>query len=165
MELLHFLGYLLGNNEFSLLAQNVGLAFLTIFIPVAIAIFGDEKKDFRQLDSYSILDHVIAAKKLLFCLALVFIPVLFWQTSSFSLRLLEVSLWLIGICYLVGRLFVSYKWIKGNKFPLRFEYLRKLNNPNDMEEVWSSVWSSENINPQNEKEFFEIFSEKIDELT
>jgi hypothetical protein len=34
-----------------------------------------------------------------------------------------------------------------------------------MEEVWSSVWSSENINPQNEKEFFEIFSEKIDELT
>ncbi len=58
----------------------------------------------------------------------------------------------------------SYYWMKGNKFSLRFDYLRNLKNVKDVEESWYSVWQAEKINPQNEREFFEIFSSTIEQL-
>lgn len=42
---------LLCNNDFPTLAQNVGMAALTILIPVAIVIFSSDK-DFRELDNH-----------------------------------------------------------------------------------------------------------------
>jgi len=54
--------------------------------------------------------------------------------------------------------------MKENKFSLRFDYLKNLKNVKDMEESWHSVWQAEKINPQNELEFFEIFSSTIEQL-
>jgi hypothetical protein len=56
------------------------------------------------------------------------------------------------------------RWIKGNVFDFRFSCLRKLNRYNDLEIVWKSVWQVGKINFQHEKEFFIIFSSKIDQL-
>jgi len=153
----------LDNPDTPVLAQNVGLAFLTVLIPVAIAIF-DSDTEFRELDNHVILDHVIGAKKILFALAAIFLPFFFWQHSSSSWRLAELLIWLAGVIFLTTRIASSYQWIKGNKYPLRFGYLRRLTDPKDMEEAWVSVWQSENINPQNESQFFQIFMEKINML-
>lgn len=54
--------------------------------------------------------------------------------------------------------------MKGNKFRLRFGYLRELRNRQDMEEAWRSVWQTENINFPNEQEFFTIFHSTVNRL-
>lgn len=154
--------FLLCNKDFPLLAQNVGLASLTILIPVALAIFNE--REFRVLDNNVILDHVTKSKRLLFYIGLVFIPVIFWHYSSLILRIIEIIAWASGIALICQVLIKSYQWVKGNKFLLRFEYLKKLYDPKDMEEVWSSVWQSEQINFQNENQFFDLFAEKLNEF-
>lgn len=151
---------ILYSNEFATLAHNVGIAGLTILIPLAILVFQD--KDFGELDKHVVLDHVTQAQKLLIYLALIFIPLLFWENSITFHRFVELILWMTGIGFLIRVLFNSYKWLKGNKFPLRFSYLRTMKNKKDMEESWSSVWSTENT--ANEVEFFDIFTERVDKL-
>jgi len=141
----------------------VGIAFLTILIPIAIAIFNDTK-DFEVLDKNVILDHVVSARLFLVYLALIFLPLLFWGSSPIWLRFLELITWCVGIYFIAIVLINSYHWMKGNKFGLRFNYLKNLKNIKDMEESWYSVWQTKNINTQNEKEFFIIFSLTIDNL-
>lgn len=143
--------------------QVIGMAFLTILIPVAIAIFGD--KEFEVLDRNVILDHVVQAKFFLFYLGLIFLPLLFWNISPTWLRFVEIILWAIGIYFMSRILIKLYRWMKESKFSLRFNYLRNLRNVKDMEESWYSVWQAEKINPQNEREFFEIFSSTIEQLS
>lgn len=141
----------------------IGMATLTILIPIAIAIFSD-KKDFEVLDKNVILNHVVKAQYFLIYIALVFLPLLLWGISPLWLRLIELFVWAIGIFSISLILRSSYHWMKGNKFQARFTYLRKIRNPKDMEESWRSVWETKNINLQNEKEFFIIFSQAIDDL-
>ncbi len=142
----------------------VGIAFLTILIPIAVAIFSEKEKDSEVLDRNVILDHVVSARYFLLYLALVYVPILLWEVSSYSIRFLELVLWGIGIYLIAGVLLRSYRWMKGDKFPLRLEYLRNLKDPKDSEESWRSVWQSPNTNAQNELEFFKIFSASIDKL-
>ena len=151
------------NKDLPVLAQNVGLAGLTILIPVAIAIFTGDK-DFRELDNHVILDHVIQAKRLLVYSALIFLPIFFWHDSPIFLRLVELVAWGIGVYFLVDILMRSYRWLKGNKFPMRFDFLDAMKDKKDMEESWNSVWSSEKVNSENENDFFKIFAERIDKL-
>lgn len=47
---------------------------------------------------------------------------------------------------------------------LRLNYLKAIKNIQDMEESWHSVWQTKNVNIQNEREFFKIFSIAIDQL-
>lgn len=143
--------------------QVIDMAFLTILIPVAIAIFGD-KKEFEVLDRNVILDHVVQAKFFLFYLGFIFLPLLFWNISFLWLRFVEIILWIVGIYFLSKILINSYYWMKGNKFSLRFNYLKNLKNIKDMEESWHSVWETEKINTQNELRFFEILSSSVEEL-
>ena len=143
--------------------QVIGVAFLTILIPIAIAIFSD-KSEFETLDKNVILDHIIKAKSLLLYLALIFLPFLFWNGSCLWLRFLEIVIWAFGVYFMIKILVNSYHWMKGNKFTFRFDYLRQLRDVRDLEESWRFVWQSEKINPQNEREFFELFSSLIDQL-
>jgi len=161
---MNFILSLLCNNDFPVLAQNVGMAGLTILIPVAIVIFSTNKEDFRDLDNHLILDHIVKAKWLLFYVALIFLPLFFWKGSLAILRFAELILWGIGLYYLIQILFRSYKWLKGNKFPMRLDFLKDVKSKNDMEESWSSFWSSDKINSVNEKDFFAVFSERIEKL-
>jgi hypothetical protein len=139
------------------------VAYLTILISVAIAIFSD-KKDFEALDRNVILDHILKAKWLLLYLGLTFVPLLFWNGSLSWTRLFEIILWVIGVFFITKILINSYHWMKGNKYRFRFDYLRDLRNKQDMEEAWRSVWQTENINFQNEQEFFNIFHSTVDRL-
>lgn len=141
----------------------VGIATLTVLIPITIAIFGDTK-DFEVLDKNVILNHVVKGQYFLIYIALIYLPLLLWGFSALWLRAMELVIWAIGILFILMILINSYHWMKGNKFQARFSYLRKLRDIKDMEESWRSVWETKNINFQNEKEFFIIFSEAIDDL-
>jgi hypothetical protein len=143
----------------------IGIALLTVLIPVAVAIF-DKDKDFDVLDNNVLLDHVVRARYFLLYLALIYIPLLLWTASSYTLRFFELVSWSIGIYLVATVLLRSYSWMKGDKFPLRFQYLRSLTGPEDSEEAWRSVWESntEALNAPNELEFFKIFSETVDNL-
>jgi hypothetical protein len=145
--------------------QVINMAFLTILIPLAIAIFRD-KKEFEDLDKNVILEYIIQAKYFLFYLALMFVPLLFWNISSGKLRFFELTIWIFGIYFMIRILIHSYYWMKGKKFNLRFSYLRNLKDTEEkeMEESWRSVWETEKINLQNEREFFKIFSSTIEKL-
>jgi amino acid transporter len=149
-----------GENDLPAILLGIVVAYLTILISVAIAIFS-EKKEFEALDRNVILDHIIKAKNLLLYLGLTFFPLLFWNGSLPGTRLLEIISWIVGIVFITKILIRSYHWMKGNKFRLRFGYLKELRNRQDMEEAWRSVWQTENINFQNEQEFFNIFHSTV----
>lgn len=160
----NFFCIILGQSgDFLNILGMIGIALLTILIPIAIAIFNDSK-DFEVLDKNVILDHVVKARLFLIYLALIFLPLLFWVSSPIWFRFFGLIAWGVGIYFISIVLINSYHWMKGNKFGLRFDYLKNLKNIKDMEESWNSVWQTKNINTQNEKEFFIIFSSTIDNL-
>jgi hypothetical protein len=152
-----------GESDLPAILLGIVVAYLTILISVAIAIF-IEQKEFEALDRNVILDHVIKAKCLLLYLGLTFLPLLFWNGSLPWTRILEIIFWIIGVFFITKILINAYHWMKGNKFRLRFDYLRGLRNRQDMEEAWRSVWQTENINFQNEQEFFNIFHSTLNRL-
>ena len=154
---------LLLNKDFPALAHNIGLALITILIPVGILLLGD-KREFEELDKHVVLDYITQSKKIIGYIILIFFPFLFWKSSFITGRIIEIFLWAVGLWSICKILQQSYLWIKGNKFPLRFGYLKSLSEQKDMEATWKSVWQTEKINSQNEKAFFDIFSSKIDEL-
>ena len=60
--------------------QNIGMALVTIFIPVAVFLFEKRKENtFEELDRAVILDHLVDARNLLSKLALIFAPILLSQ--------------------------------------------------------------------------------------
>lgn len=152
-----------GESDLPAILIGIVVAYLTILISVAIAIFS-EKKEFEALDRNVILDHIIKAKSLLLYLGLTFFPLLFWNGSLPWTRLLEMTFWIIGVFFITKILINAYHWMKGNKFRLRFDYLGGLRNRQDMEEAWRSVWQTENINFENEQEFFNIFHSTVNRL-
>ena len=161
---LWFSGWLLHANNIEDIILNINLALITILIPVAIAIFGD-KKEFEALDKNVILDYVVAAKSILSYLALIFLPLFFWYVSPLLwFRFIGLAFWLIGIYLIIKILIHSYNWLKGNKYILRFKYLRGLEDLSDLEENWRSVWQTQNISAENEREFYKIFVGKINNI-
>jgi len=149
--------------------QNIGLALLGILIPLAVAILiefyrkkREPEEEFSELDLHVILDHVFKLKHLILYTLMIFFPYLFWKISNESLRLFELIISVAGICCILKIIYNVYSWIKGNVFGYRFSYLKNVKNPTDLEVVWRSVWETKNINPQNEREFFKIFSTTID---
>jgi len=156
-------------NNLPAYLQNFGLALLAILVPLAIAIMTEiyrkkecPSEDFAELDLHIILDDVFRIKRLLIYILLMFLPYMVWDISSGTFRLLEIIISIIGICLTFKTVIDVYLWTKGSVFKYRFSYLRKLKDPTDLEVAWRSVWKTKNINPQNEKEFFEIFSVTIE---
>ena len=152
-----------GSSDLPTLLAGLVVAYLTILISVAVAIFS-ENKEFETLDRNVILDYIVKSKRLLFYLGLTFIPLLFWNGSTIHFRLVEIFLWFIGIICLTGILHNSYHWMKGNKFQQRFFYLKEIKNIHDIEDTWRSVWQTESINHQNEIKFFDIFYITVNKL-
>lgn len=152
--------------------QNVGIALLTLLIPLAIAIISDlyqKRKDpeenFVTLDMNIILNDIFRIKYLLIYIALIFIPMLFWDISNGFFRYIEIILSFIGIYLLTQRLLSVYKWLKGTDYTtFRLNYLKKLKNFTEMEEIWLSIWKTKNIdlnNETNEKKFIIVFIDRI----
>lgn len=151
--------------------QNVGLALLGILIPLAIAILtevyrkkGTLEEQFAELDLLVILDNVFRIKRLLIYSLLIFLPYVVWDISSGLFRLFEITISVIGISLITKTIYNVYCWTKGDVYKYRFSYLNELKDPSDLETAWRSVWKSKNLNPQTEREFFNIFSSVIENI-
>jgi hypothetical protein len=160
-----------GLNGLPSLFYNIGLVLLSILVPLAIAILvdvyqkkRDKTEDFIELDLQVILDCVFQIKRLIAFSLLIFIPFVFWEISFGSLRILEMVLSIVGIYFVIRTILNVYMWTKGDIFNFRFSYLEKLENSPDFETAWKSVWSSKEIDMQNEIRFLKIFSSKIDKM-
>jgi len=138
---------------------------------LAIAVLADiyqkrkgEEKDFVYLDLHVILDNVFKIKLLIVSVFLIFLPMFFWEILIGLYKLIVVPFIFTGIILLVNIIFKVSRWVKGNVFDFRFSYLEKLRKYNDLEIVWKSIWQVKNINIQNERKFFQIFSSTINRL-
>lgn len=159
----------LGSNLPSLI-PNLGLALLSILIPLAIVILtdfyqkkGKEDKSLSELDLRVILDTVFQVKRIVFYSILVVLPYAFWDISYGFIRLFETALSLIGLALIVKTILKIYHWTKGNVIIYRVSYLKTLEDPTDLRIAWRSVWRSSEIGYRNELDLFNIFSSKIDE--
>jgi len=171
-----FLETLCKNDNLASLLQGVGMALLTILIPLAIAVLTGflEKKSKREeyenggsffvFELHMVLDYILDIKQLLWSSALIFLPVLFWEKSSLTLRKIELAAWLIGIIFLTYRILKVYEWIKSFDFSFHRSYLERLEKKEDMENIWNLVWQKKIKNIRDEAKFLEIFSKKINKL-
>lgn len=151
---------------------NIGLALLTILIPLAITILQEvyqkkksKEEEFAELDLQTILDTVFRIKRLLIFTMLTFIPFIFWEmTKGFALfRLFEIIFSLIGIGYMTNIVLNVYRWTKGNVLDFRLDHLRKLKSVPEINNAWASVWKSK-MDAPTEMKFFNILSSKIDQM-
>ena len=160
----------INNNGLPSWVQNLGLALLSILIPLAIAILTDliQKKrseiSLYELDLQVILDHVFKIKQLILFSSLIFVPFFFWENSNGLFRLIELIISLTSSIFVSKTIIDVYLWIRGNVFDYRLSYLKKLDNLSDLEIAFKSVWSSKDINIQREREFFDIFYSKVDRI-
>lgn len=136
--------------------QNVGIALVTILVPLSIVLL--QESDYKVLDYYSILEYVIDVRRITFAFIFIFTPAFFWHLATTrDLKFIAFFFWFWGVWLMFYIFNNSYKWIKGDKYALRFGYLKKLANPKDTIETWQSIWESEKTNSLNEEAFTEIF--------
>ncbi|MBF0539873.1 MAG: hypothetical protein HQK91_00285 [Nitrospirae bacterium] len=165
MTVKNFIIAFLSQDDITNILGMIVMALLTVLIPIAISILSEIKgKDFEVIDKNVLLNRILNARLFFKYLALVFLPLIFWGASKcWFIRILELIVWGIGIRYIAYILINSYRWMKGDRHGLRLDYLKNLKNILDIEASWNSVWQTEKINTQNERDFFKIFSSKIDD--
>ena len=158
-----------------ILMQNVGLALVTILIPLVLFIFSLEKKTLFEWDKIVILDQVIEAKNLLASIVLIFLPLFFWDYNSSFLKFILFLIFLSGVFYLIKILFNSYRWIKtveiqGVHDPsnfrdsLRNKYLEEMDNLPEKEKIWILTWREDISNTIYERNLIKKFTANIDIL-
>jgi len=176
-----FIAWLRNSEGIPTVIQNLGLALLTILIPLAIAVLEDtnrRRKDKRKLlgdlDLHVVLDYVFQIPRLLLWVAFIFLPFLLWDilVSLPTLRILPILLSGIGIYFIGQTILKGYLWVKGRVWDFRFSYLNSFRDYKDVENVWRSVWQARVINredidlpsPNEEQKFFEVFVSQIENL-
>lgn len=142
--------------------HTIGIALLTILIPISIAMFSKER-EYVELDKNVILDGIFRPILFLIILGLIFLPALFWHISTFEFKIIELILWISGIFLMITILKKSYSWIKGNKYKYRINYLSNLKNEIDLIESMRSVWQKDDMDVKSEIDFLKIFSMKIEQ--
>ncbi|MCG8625404.1 MAG: hypothetical protein MJE68_25830 [Proteobacteria bacterium] len=150
----------------------VGIALLTILIPMAIAAFSDDNKeeDFFVLDRRVALHEIfkgtfLKVPRFLYSVGLVFVPLMIWQTCP----PLMLFLWFVGICLIVKTIAGVYDVMEGKKtFEKRFTFLKRIQPSTYAVECWRSAWQANweknEIGHWNESKFFSIFSDTITAL-
>jgi hypothetical protein len=153
--------------------QNIGIAFVTLLIPLVLFIF--EKENMFEWDKIVILDKVINAKLLIISFGLIFFPLFLWNYDSYILKFVLFIFYLSGVTILINILFNSYRWIKTIEIKghhdsdnfrniLRNTYLQEVTNLSEKEKVWSLTWRNDIPNLLEERNFIQKFIINIDTL-
>jgi len=154
------LDFFFSSNSLLNSMQLLGLAFLTVMIPLGINVLG-KRKDSPILYKYIILDHIIKAKYFILYILMVYIPLFFWDISSNLFKVVEITIWFFGIFLVFNTMKYSYRWIKGNKDKFIKTYLIKLENSEIIKEVWPDIWDRSDVEENEEIFYFDIFKNLI----
>lgn len=171
-EFYRLLGLLIAIKELPNIIRSLSLAFLTILIPLAIAIFSNiyhnqqnKNSRFATLDLHVIVDSVFRIKTVFWSILLIYLSsILLGTETDITIRLIALTSATLGLFFLGKTILRVYSWVKGNSMQFRVCYLRNLSHTKDMVTCWRSFWSTNNINPIYENQMFHIFSKKINKL-
>jgi len=152
--------------------QSFGIALLTVFIPLVIFLLEDARGGIGW-DRIVILEKVIKAKRFLWAICLVFIPIFLWYLIN--LRILLFTAFVIGIWLIIQTLLDSYRWIRtldgdnktdlGNfRNKLRNEYLIEKGDWNEKEKIWGMTWSHKIESTIEERNLIKVFVAHFDTL-
>ncbi len=166
---------LLSSEVLPMVMQGIGLALVTILIPVVLFIFSHEKESLFEWDKIVILDKVIEVKSLMISIGFIFFPLLFWGMNNYLIKIIAIILFITGLGYVVKILINSYKWIKTIEIPderkrnnfrnkLRNDYLGEIKNLEEKERVWSLTWRKEIKSVLDERNLIKKFIINIDAL-
>lgn len=153
---------IISNNNTVQVLLDVGIAIVTIFIPIGISLSESINDNKFTINKAVIFDCLISGKELLYELSLLFFPLLFWSTHSILLKTLGVILWGIGFYFIIVRLKKIYGWLRGNRYNYYIKYLEESTIDNSSQDLWQSIWKTSNVDRQIAKQFIQIFQEKID---
>jgi len=159
---------ILENENIGSLLQGMGLALLTILIPLAISVLQAflrfEKRKEKNIEVLVLVDCVLNIKRLILGTFFVFFPSLFWEESLIMFRMIELVFWFMGIIILVDTLYNVYNWIKSSDFQFHFLYLEKIENKEELRKAWNLVWQNRDMDFSDEIRFLKIFSKRINIL-
>ena len=145
--------------------QNIGLAVLAIFIPIAISLLEQsDDQDYRVLDKAVKQDHILGAKTFLWKVGLIFVPMLLWDIDSVFLKFLVFALWGTGVYLVLATLIKAYHWIREGRTEHRLAYLASRNDGKDLPDLWKSVWEATGKEPQADEKYFKLFASLIGKL-
>lgn len=170
-----FTSYLLSclnNSDLDKMVTSLGLGLLTLLIPLAMGILLDvyqkrreKENEFIDIDLQVILNRVFKIKWLVWIVLLIFVPMMFWRSfNNIFARFFELMVSSIGLSFIASTIFDTYNWMIGNAFEYRYKYLKLLKSSENMRICWHSVWSADGNELDKELKFFEVFSEKVNNL-
>lgn len=155
------------NNISAGLLQNVGLGVLTLIVPVGIYVLENKDSNYSELDR-NIKIQLIDGGNFLIELAWAFLPLIFWDSVGSIIKLVILIVWATGIFLILKRVVRIYeKWITLNDKERDISRHEILKNGKFREDrlisSWNSVWSAKDMGTVTEREYFQIFSKKVDE--
>jgi hypothetical protein len=150
--------------------QYISMVLLTVMIPLGIALL--DNRDDKILERYVFLDHIVNMRIFAWALAGLTGPLLLWRwVGSFSdvawrnaTWCVLFSSWLFAIFFVAKSFGQIYGWLKKKEVKEYLRYLESIGNKEDMLVAWGEVWKRKKENWSNEKQFFSIFSKKIDKV-
>lgn len=169
----NFFYNILKNDNLPQLIHNFGIALLTLLAPLAIALLieyykakNSKEKPYSEIDLRVILDKVFRLKWLLLFLFIIFCLPFFWSKDIAVLNFLILVLVFCAIAGITIIILELYRWMKDEIFiyQKRIDYLRSVKNNIEFTESMSSVLKEMNNIAIHDKEYFEIFKNRVDSL-
>lgn len=150
--------------------QYIGMALLTVLIPLGIAVL-DKEKD-KVLERYIVLDHIVDIRYFSLAIVGLIIPILLWEymgdifgkSIGDAIHWILFYLWAISIWEIYKIMVRVYGWLKKKDTSQYIDYLKKMRGYDDMLVIWGKVWSRQEEDWHNESKSFAIFSTNVDSL-
>jgi hypothetical protein len=157
-------------DQFPDVGGKIVIAFLTILIPLTIAVLQDyftkksEKKtpSFAKLDLHVILDHIVQINSLLVFAALPYISQMFWPILSQVFKIIFGAVIVFALVKISLVILNLYDWSKNKRDKYRLSYLESEISDDDLLVVWESLWSGRIADLRLEEKYFKTFVKLIE---
>lgn len=137
---------------------TVSASMLALLIPVAIFLIernGDSSDKSFLWDKMVIFSDVIYPRTTFTSILLITFPLIFWKYDNHITKIIILSLFFIGICWMIFFLRSCYFWIiskdlktKNFREIKRLKFLKRLSKRNHISDrtqigIWKTIWESE----------------------
>ena len=145
--------------------QNIGLALLAVFIPLAISLFEQaDEPGYEVVDKVVKQEYILGARSFLWKIAAIFTPLLLWDLPIYQIKIVLIVIWAFGVFLMVKTLVVSYQWLREGRTERRLACLRSRSVDKDTPNLWKSVWGALGDNAQIGEWYFKVFTDLVGSL-
>lgn len=132
--------------------QTIGIALITLLIPLGLSLLQSENKDFPTLDKKAIRTHAVNPPRIVIAILWLVITPLLWGASSYLLIDIFILLLLLGgIIFILSVMKNMWEWTSFSgslRRKKRVEFLNDLAIKDDWEmklTVWEEILKKENL--------------------